>query len=147
MSFGLTLDKLLLLALLAALVVGPERMPVAASRLADLARGLKALAEGAKQKLREEMGPEFDDVDWNKLDPRQYDPRRIVRDALRPEMSPAMKRPTDDETSAPRSVILPTPPKQPDRQHVHLHPRSPEPTSSSTSTTGPLHEADTERRS
>jgi sec-independent protein translocase protein TatB len=28
------------------------------------------------------LGPEFDEVDWKKLDPRQYDPRRIVRDAL-----------------------------------------------------------------
>ena len=28
------------------------------------------------------MGPEFDEVDWKKLDPRQYDPRRIIREAL-----------------------------------------------------------------
>jgi sec-independent protein translocase protein TatB len=28
------------------------------------------------------MGPDFDDVDWKKLDPRQYDPRRIIREAL-----------------------------------------------------------------
>jgi sec-independent protein translocase protein TatB len=32
--------------------------------------------------MREEMGPEFDEVDWKKLDPRQYDPRRIIREAL-----------------------------------------------------------------
>ncbi|MET1019756.1 MAG: Sec-independent protein translocase TatB, partial [Microterricola sp.] len=32
--------------------------------------------------MRDEMGPEFDDVDWKKLDPRQYDPRRIIREAL-----------------------------------------------------------------
>ena len=35
---------------------------------------------GAKD-AREEMGPDFD-VDWKKLDPRQYDPRRIIREAL-----------------------------------------------------------------
>jgi sec-independent protein translocase protein TatB len=28
------------------------------------------------------MGPEFSDVDWRAYDPRQYDPRRIVREAL-----------------------------------------------------------------
>ncbi|WP_237566009.1 hypothetical protein [Ornithinimicrobium cerasi] len=28
------------------------------------------------------MGPAFEDVDWRQLDPRQYDPRRIVREAL-----------------------------------------------------------------
>ncbi len=32
--------------------------------------------------MREELGPDFDDMDWKKLDPRQYDPRRIIREAL-----------------------------------------------------------------
>src|SRR5512142_1298106 len=40
------------------------------------------MAQGAQEKVREELGPDFDDVDWRKLDPRQYDPRRIVREAL-----------------------------------------------------------------
>jgi sec-independent protein translocase protein TatB len=40
------------------------------------------MADGAKERMREEMGPEFDEVDWKKLDPRQYDPRRIIREAL-----------------------------------------------------------------
>ena len=40
------------------------------------------MATGAKDRMREEMGPDFDDVDWKKLDPRQYDPRRIIREAL-----------------------------------------------------------------
>ena len=42
-----------------------------------------------KSRVREEMGPEIDDVDWRKLDPRQYDPRRIIRDALMEEPQPA----------------------------------------------------------
>jgi sec-independent protein translocase protein TatB len=40
------------------------------------------MAQGASKQVRNEMGPEFDDIDWSKLDPRQYDPRRIVREAL-----------------------------------------------------------------
>jgi sec-independent protein translocase protein TatB len=28
------------------------------------------------------MGPEYDDIEWKSLDPRQYDPRRIIREAL-----------------------------------------------------------------
>ena len=39
-------------------------------------------AQGATDQVRQELGPEFDDVDWRKFDPRQYDPRRIVREAL-----------------------------------------------------------------
>ena len=43
---------------------------------------LRRMAEGAKGQLREQMGPEFDDINWKQYDPRQYDPRRIVREAL-----------------------------------------------------------------
>ena len=85
---GITLDKLVVIALLAALLIGPERLPVLAERLGALVRGLRDLAGGAKERMREEMGPEFDQVDWRKLDPRQYDPRRIVMDALKEEPEP-----------------------------------------------------------
>lgn len=63
-------------------VVGPERLPQYASQLARIVRELRKMAMGAKEQVRAELGPEFDDVDWQKLDPRQYDPRKIVRDAL-----------------------------------------------------------------
>lgn len=79
---GLTLDKLIVIAVIAAIILGPERLPAAAERLAGLVRGVRDLANGAKDRMREEMGPEFDEVDWRRLDPRQYDPRRIVREAL-----------------------------------------------------------------
>lgn len=85
---GLTLDKLLLIAVLAAMLLGPDRLPVVAERLAQLVRGLRDMAGGAKERLRDEMGPEFDEVDWRRLDPRQYDPRRIVMDALREDPKP-----------------------------------------------------------
>lgn len=80
--FGLTFDKLAIIAILAAFLLGPERLPYYAGRLAALVRGLRDLADTAKSRLKEEMGPEFDDMDWKTLDPRQYDPRRIVREAL-----------------------------------------------------------------
>jgi sec-independent protein translocase protein TatB len=79
---GLTLEKLLLLGVIAVFVLGPERLPSAAAKLAQLIRSVRAMADGAKERVRDEMGPEFDEVDWKKLDPRQYDPRRIVRQAL-----------------------------------------------------------------
>ncbi|ROS59465.1 sec-independent protein translocase protein TatB [Frigoribacterium sp. PhB160] len=80
--FGLTFDKLLVIGVLAVFLLGPERLPGYASKLAQLVRTLRDMANGAKDRMRDEMGPEFDDVEWQKLDPRQYDPRRIIRDAL-----------------------------------------------------------------
>ena len=44
------------------------------------------MAEGAKTQIKDELGPEYEDVDWRKLDPRQYDPRRIIREALMEDM-------------------------------------------------------------
>ena len=79
---GLTFDKILVILLIAMFLLGPERLPVYAKKLGEFVRGVKRMAEGAKGRLRDEMGPEFDDVDWRQLDPRQYDPRRIIRDAL-----------------------------------------------------------------
>ena len=66
----------------ALLVIGPERLPTYVARLREWIRDLRRLAEGARGQLREQMGPEFDDIDWSAYDPRQYDPRRIVREAL-----------------------------------------------------------------
>jgi sec-independent protein translocase protein TatB len=80
--FGLTFEKLLVIGIIAVFLLGPERLPYYAGQFARLVRSLRDMANGAKDRLREEMGPEFDDVDWKKLDPRQYDPRRIIREAL-----------------------------------------------------------------
>lgn len=82
MSFGLTFEKLLLIGLIAVFLIGPDRLPGYAAQFARLIRSLRDMANGAKTRMREEMGPDFDDVDWKKLDPRQYDPRRIIREAL-----------------------------------------------------------------
>lgn len=79
---GLTIDKILVILVIAMFVLGPERLPIYAKKLGELVRSVKRMTEGAKDRLRDEMGPEFDEVDWKQLDPRQYDPRRIIRDAL-----------------------------------------------------------------
>jgi len=81
-SFGLTFDKLIIIAVIAVFLIGPDRLPGYAAQLARLVRSLRGLADGAKDRMREEMGSEFDEVDWKQLDPRQYDPRRIIREAL-----------------------------------------------------------------
>jgi sec-independent protein translocase protein TatB len=80
--FGLTMDKLVIIGVIAAFVIGPQRLPAAAQRLAALVRQLRSLGDTARTRAREELGDSFDDVEWRTLDPRQYDPRRIIRDAL-----------------------------------------------------------------
>jgi sec-independent protein translocase protein TatB len=90
-SFGLTFDKLLIILVIAVFLIGPDRLPGYAAQLARLVKTLRGFADGAKERMREEMGPEFDEVDWRKLDPRQYDPRRIIREALVDDVVPPAK--------------------------------------------------------
>jgi sec-independent protein translocase protein TatB len=88
------MEKLVIIAVIAVFLVGPNRLPKFAAQLGQWARNLRHMATNATEKMREELGPEFDEVDWRKLDPRQYDPRRIIRDALlEDEPAPTLSRP------------------------------------------------------
>ncbi|MFT4306875.1 MAG: Sec-independent protein translocase TatB [Microbacterium sp.] len=82
MFFGLTIEKVLVIAVIAAFVIGPERLPRYAQFLAQFTKRARDVLRGAKTRVKEEMGPEFDEAEWRRLDPRQYDPRRIIREAL-----------------------------------------------------------------
>ena len=81
-SFGLTIEKLLVIGVIALFLIGPDRLPAYSAQFGRLVRQLRDMASGAKDRMRDELGPDFDDMDWKKLDPRQYDPRRIIREAL-----------------------------------------------------------------
>lgn len=78
--FGINGGELIILLVVVALVVGPERLPAYAEQLARWARGLRQLASDARARVDSELGDTG--IDWEALDPRRYDPRRIVRDAL-----------------------------------------------------------------
>lgn len=103
-SFGLTFDKLLIIGVIAIFLIGPDRLPGYAAQLARLVRSLRDLANGAKSRMREEMGPEFDEVDWRKLDPRQYDPRRIIREALLEDAAPPVSTAARPAAASRKSV-------------------------------------------
>lgn len=79
--FGLTIEKLFLVALIAAVIIGPRRLPEYARRLGVLVRRVTLLAGDAARRAEQETGVASIRQDWTALDPRQYDPRRIIRDA------------------------------------------------------------------
>jgi sec-independent protein translocase protein TatB len=60
--FDLSIEKLFILAVVAMFVLGPERLPAAAAWLARTLRQIKTYANDANQKLRSELGPEFDEI-------------------------------------------------------------------------------------
>jgi sec-independent protein translocase protein TatB len=89
--FGLSAEKLLIIGVIAAFLIGPDRLPVYAQKLAQFVKSVRRMANGAKTQISEEMGDDFQELDWKKLDPRQYDPRRIIREALQEDLNPAQK--------------------------------------------------------
>lgn len=107
MDFGLTIEKLFLIGVIAAFIIGPERLPNAAETFARFVRKVGEYLRDTRSRMRDEMGPEIDEVDWKKLDPRQYDPRRIIRDALL-EDAPAATATATATAGAPAAAAAPS---------------------------------------
>lgn len=80
--FGLTAEKLIVVVLVAALIIGPHRLPAYAERLASTIRAIRLFVRSAQSAVEREMDATLDVTEWRSLDPQQYDPRRIIRDAL-----------------------------------------------------------------
>ncbi len=99
--FGINGAEFLVLLLVAVLVVGPERLPSYAEQLGGWVRSLRRFLGTAKHRVADELGEEAVDVDWASLDPRRYDPRRIVREALLDDPVPARPSPTDRPAGTP----------------------------------------------
>ncbi|MGI8677240.1 MAG: Sec-independent protein translocase protein TatB [Jatrophihabitans sp.] len=89
--------ELMVLIIVGLVVLGPDKLPGLARDAAQLLRTLRDLATGARQQLRDELGPEFADVDLRNLNPRtavaravfgdevdltKMNPRNAVRDAF-----------------------------------------------------------------
>ena len=80
--FGINGSEFLVIVLVAVIVVGPQRLPEYTRKLTQMVRQLRVFLDNARSQIAEEVGPEMADLDLSSLDPRQYDPRKIVRDAL-----------------------------------------------------------------
>lgn len=89
--------ELMVLAIVGLIVLGPDRLPSLAKDAARMIRTLRDMATGAREQLRDELGPEFADVDLRNLNPRtavqravfgeeinlsKLNPRNAVRDAI-----------------------------------------------------------------
>src|SRR5690625_4621807 len=110
-------EELILLIIIAVIVIGPERLPAYAEQLGEMVRNLKKMATGATERVKEELGEEAEDLDLSQFDPRQYDPRRIVREALADDVLPPSRparparrttstRPTPSEAATARKERL-----------------------------------------
>src|SRR5246127_3085713 len=76
--FDLSIPKLLVLAVIALVIFGPNELPKIASQAGRALRDLRRIAEGAKADLREGLGPEFKDFDFEDLNPRRFVQKHLL---------------------------------------------------------------------
>jgi sec-independent protein translocase protein TatB len=83
------------LAILALIILGPEKLPRYAAEAARFLRRLRAMANDARADVRRELGPEFGDLSL-----RDLNPRSVVRKHL---LDPVDLDPLDDDGPRRRS--------------------------------------------
>jgi sec-independent protein translocase protein TatB len=89
--FGVGLPEFAVIAFVAVLVFGPDKLPELARQAGHLVRKAKILANNARDELRAELGPEYSDLELSDLDPRTI-VRRHIAEAMEDDDTPP--RPT-----------------------------------------------------
>lgn len=92
--FGVGLAEMALIAFVAIIAFGPDRLPVLAKQAGIMARKAKAMANSARDEIREELGPDYADLELRDLDPRTIVRRHIIEamedEDRRPVVEPAL---------------------------------------------------------
>lgn len=70
--FGIGAGEFIAIAMVAAVLVGPDRLPKLTSDLANLIRKVRNLAQGATKDLRENLGPGYEDLTISDLNPKKF---------------------------------------------------------------------------
>lgn len=76
--FGVGLPEMAVIALVAVVIFGPDKLPEFARQAGRFLHRMKVFATGARDELRTELGPEFSDLELRDLDPRSIVRKHIV---------------------------------------------------------------------
>ena len=96
--FDVGLLELAVIALVAVIVLGPDRLPDLARQAAQLLHRARGMAHNARDELRNELGPDYADLQL-----RDLDPRAIVRKHI----SEAMAEVDREQAQASQQAALP----------------------------------------
>ena len=97
--FDLNISKLLILAVIALVIFGPNELPKIVSQAGQALRDLRRIAEGAKNDLREGLGPEFADFELEDLNPKRFVQKHFLDD-LNGDAAPNTQAAAQDQRPA-----------------------------------------------
>jgi sec-independent protein translocase protein TatB len=89
--FGVGLQEMALIAFIAVLVFGPDKLPDLARQAGRMARQIRTFANAARDELRTELGPEYADLQLRDLDPRVI-VRKHIMEAMNEDEATEAKR-------------------------------------------------------
>lgn len=76
--FDVGVPEMVMLAVLAVVLFGPERLPEFAKKAARVLHYLRGVANNAQSTLRSELGPEFENMDIRDLNPRAFVQKHLL---------------------------------------------------------------------
>ena len=103
--FDVGLGEVLVLAVVALFIFGPERLPKVAAQTGRALRDLRSMAAGARKEIQDSMGPEFED--FKDLNVRGLNPQTFVRRQLLDD--DAVPRRSNGDRATPSSTSTSTP--------------------------------------
>ena len=76
--FGVGLPEMAVIAFVAVLVFGPDKLPELARQAGQMIRKARDFANSARDELRTELGPDYADLELRDLDPRTIVRKHII---------------------------------------------------------------------
>ncbi len=103
--FGIDAIELILLIVLGVLLFGPEKLPEFSRKAARVVVAVRDIANNAQTQLRQELGPEYADLDLKDLNPKAFISKHMSAEvALIEETKRDLKGATDTVKDAKKSI-------------------------------------------
>ena len=112
MFFDLSLPEIVVLLGLGVVLFGPDKLPQAAASAARFLRQVRAFSDNAREDLRKELGPEFDGLNLEDLNPKTFVRKNLLGEGddlreIRDEINRTLHDPLGDDVPAPRRAQAP----------------------------------------
>ncbi|WP_141014098.1 sec-independent translocase [Nocardioides sambongensis] len=98
--FGIGFAELVVIAFVAVVVFGPDKIPGIARQVAQVVKQIRRFANNARDELRTELGPEYSDLELRDLDPRQI-VRKHITEALAEEEAEERRQAKEKRSALP----------------------------------------------